>query len=142
MGIGDWGLETGDWRLWIGDWGLELESHPTATLLAHLCIRGGWRASIFSLAPHRLRSERGPRSGEGGFAKGTLPSAAMKEAPHIFKGLLPHLPFTIHHFLAAPFHHYRGPPPPSSRGRQDFEKMATPPLRLLAHPRLGAMLLR
>ena len=62
-------MGNGEWGLGIGDWGLELESHPTATLLAQLCIRGRWRASIFSLAPHRLRGGRGPQSGEVGFAK-------------------------------------------------------------------------
>ncbi len=33
--------------------------------------KGGWRAPIYSLAPHCLSGGRGPRSGEGGIAEGT-----------------------------------------------------------------------
>ena len=45
---------------------------------------------------------------------GRLPQEAIKMAPHTSKGRHLHLLFATYHFpfSAAPFHHYRGPPPP------------------------------
>ena len=97
---------------------------PTCPLL----FQSGERAAIYFLAPHRLRGGRGPRSGEGGFADGTLPQETIKMALHTSKGRHLHLPFTIFHL---PLTIFSGPPsttivvplPPSSGGRQNFEKM-------------------
>ena len=42
--------------------------------------RGGWRAPIYSLAPHCLSGGRGPRSGEGGIAEGTPGAGSLHYA--------------------------------------------------------------
>ena len=96
---------------------------PPLYLLAHPRFGGGWRASARRkgaafLRPTACGVGEGHEVARGGFADGTLPQEAIKMAPHIFKGRLPpfiiyNSPFTIHHlpFSAAPFHHYRGPPP-------------------------------
>lgn len=96
---------------------------PPLRLLAHSCSREGGRAPIYFLAPHRLQGGRGSRSGEGGFADGTLPQEAIKMAPHTSKGRHLHLLFATYHFpfSAAPFHHYRGPPPPVKRREASIE---------------------
>ena len=43
--------------------------------------RGGWRAPIYSLAPHCLSGGRGPRSGEGGLPKARREPAAGSQQP-------------------------------------------------------------
>ena len=83
MGTGDWGLGIG-----VGK--------PSYCYSPRPPLHKGWVASVYilSCAPPLAGRERATKW-RGGICKGTLPSAAMKEAPHIFKGLLPHLPFTI-----------------------------------------------
>ena len=43
--------------------------------------KGGWRAPIYSLAPHCLSGGRGPRSGEGGLPKARREPAAGSRQP-------------------------------------------------------------
>ena len=43
--------------------------------------RGGWRAPIYSLAPHCLSGGRGPRSGEGGLPKARREPIASSRNP-------------------------------------------------------------
>ena len=45
------------------------ESRKSALRPCPPLSRGGWRAPIYSLAPHCLSGGRGPRSGEGGLPK-------------------------------------------------------------------------
>ena len=75
----------------------EKKATPPLCLLVHPRCGGGWRAAIYFLAPHRLRGGRGPRSGEGGFADGTLPQEAIKNGATYFqRAPLTYLPFTIY----------------------------------------------
>ena len=105
--------------------------HPLPT-----CLRGGWRAAIYFLAPHRLRGSKfkerkgfpplcllaHPRLGVGGERSEPEGGGYIKWHPIFPKGAFLHLPFTTYHlpFLRGPFHHYRGPPPPVKRWKARF----------------------
>ena len=56
------------------------KSHPPLRPCPPLS-RGGWRAPIYSLAPHCLSGGRGPRSGEGGLPKARRKPIASSRNP-------------------------------------------------------------
>ena len=80
-----------------------------------------------------------PILGVGGERSEPEGGGYIKWRPNISKGRHLHLPFFIHNlpFLSGPFHHSVVPLPPSSGGRQDFEKMESRHYAYLPTPILG-----
>lgn len=68
----EWGLGTREPRA---------ESRKSALRPCPPLSRGGWRATIYSLAPHCLSGGRGPRSGEGGLPKARRKLKAGSQQP-------------------------------------------------------------